>query len=515
MTLESGGLAVVLVALSVVSLSPAAAQSQRGFGVARFEPADRGSPYFVVDPLDLRGRLRPAVGATFDYAYKPLAVFDPTGSERFALVRHQLVVHLGGSVVLASRLRLAVDLPVAAYQDGEAGVVEGETLSAATAPALGDLRGAVDVRLLGEHGQPFTFAVGARVWAPTGLRSQFTGDGSARLSPQLLAGGALGAFEWAARLAVVYRARDDAYAGSPLGSELFAAAGAGVHAGGLRIGPEVFASTVVARSNAFLERRTTPADWIFGVHYDVTATLRIGAGMGTGLTRGYGSPAFRGLASIEWSAAPAPPPPDRDRDGIVDAVDACPDEAGVPDSEPELNGCPPPPPIPREDADGDGISDLDDACPTIPGVSTPDARTNGCPPSVVPRQLAVVTDTEIRIEEQIRFATDSAELLPESDAVLFAVTRTLREHPGIRKLRVEGHTDETGEPTYNDELSARRAAAVMAWLVKHGVDARLLVSQGFGSRRPIDASGTDEGRARNRRVAFTILERQPPTAPTP
>ena len=134
---------------------------------------------------------------------------------------------------------------------------------------------------------------------------------------------------------------------------------------------------------------------------------------------------------------------------------------------------------------------------------------------MVPRQLAVVTDTEIRIEEQIRFATDSAELLPESDAVLFAVTRTLREHPGIRKLRVEGHTDETGEPTYNDELSARRAAAVMAWLVKHGVDARLLVSQGFGSRRPIDASGTDEGRARNRRVAFTILERQPPAPPSP
>jgi OmpA-OmpF porin, OOP family len=490
--------------------SSAGAQSRTGFAVNRFEPAERGSAYFVLDSLDFRQRLHPAIGATVDYAYKPLVVEDTSGVERFALVRRQLFVHVGASLAVAGRVRLGLDVPLAVFQDGEGGVVAAESLKAATAPALGDVRFAADVRVLGSRGDPFVVAVGVRAWAPTGLRSQFTSDGSARASPQVLASGDLGIVGWAARVAVVYRSRDDDYAGSDLGSELLGAAGAGLRLanGRLFLGPELWTTSVFTGGHLF-GTRETPASAIFGAHYDI-GPVRMGAGIGSGLGQGYGSPRTRAVLSIEWAPAYVPPIADSDEDGISDVDDACPNVAGVRDSDPVVNGCPRLPPIPPEDADRDGVADTDDACPAIAGVRTMDPMTNGCPASTAPRPLAVVTKDEIRIGEQIRFATDSADLLADSDAVLSAVKRLLDERGDIRKLRIEGHTDSMGDPAYNDDLSARRAAAVTSWLTQHGIDASRLESKGFGSRRSIDRNDTEAGRANNRRVVFTILERVTP-----
>lgn len=445
-----------VLALAAIT-STAAAQSRTGFAVNRFEPAERGSQHFVVDSLDLRAGSG-AAGATFDCAYKPLVVYDATGAERYALVRHQAVVHMGGSVVLAGRLRLGLDVPVALYQDGESAVVDGVTLSPSTAPAFGDVRLAADVRLLGEHGEPLSFAVGVRGWLPTGLRSQFTSDGSARLAPQVLASGAIDVLVWAARLAIVYRSRDDAYAGRSLGSELFSAAGVGLRTrdGRLVVGPELFAASAFTGGASFLGSRETPAEWHFGAHYDVLPSLRAGAGIGGGLGHGYGAPVVRGLASLEW-------------------VTGAPPRKNAVGDEPE-------PRTPWEGFEGGGGE-----APTKE------------------RPLAVVTENEIQIEEQLlRFATDSAELLAGSDAVLAAVKRILDEHPEIRRLRIEGHTDSTGDAAYNDDLSARRAASVEAWLVGHGIASERLESAGRGSKEPIDTNETEAGRAKNRRVVFRI-----------
>ena len=90
-------------------------------------------------------------------------------------------------------------------------------------------------------------------------------------------------------------------------------------------------------------------------------------------------------------------------------------------------------------------------------------------------------------------------------------------------MRVEGHTDNVGNADYNKKLSGRRAESVMKWLTGHGVDKKRLSSQGYGKDEPIDTNETDAGRANNRRVAFTILERddskkeapKPPPSPKP
>ncbi|MBS2012038.1 MAG: OmpA family protein [Deltaproteobacteria bacterium] len=504
---------------AVLLVSPAAArgQVQRGFALQRFEPTERGSPSFVVDALDLRtpqsiGAVRPSFGAVVDYAHLPLVVYDGSGTERLALVRHQLVLHAGASFVLLDRVRASVDLPLAMYQDGEDATIGGIEHRGASAPAIGDVRVAGDVRLAGRIGEPVTLAVGMRLWLPTGLPSQFTSDGVIRVAPQVLAAGTIGPFVWGARVAIVARGREEAYAGRQLGSEVFGAASAGVElvGGKVRIAPEVWMSSGFTGDAALLSKRETAIGWILGAHVTTASGLRIGAGAGSGLGPALGSPALRVLASIEWAPPiPIPRVSDRDGDGIADDVDACPEFAGVADADPEKNGCPPPEALEKEDSDADGIFDTDDACPTVPGLRTTDPMTNGCPAGTE-RPLAVVTKNEIKIGETIQFVTDSADLAGDSEVVLGAVAKLLREHLEIRRLRVEGHTDATGDRQYNEQLSARRAASVTAWLVAHGVEASRVESIGFGSRRPVALNDTEEGRAQNRRVVFSIVERSSP-----
>ena len=186
-------------------------------------------------------------------------------------------------------------------------------------------------------------------------------------------------------------------------------------------------------------------------------------------------------------------PPDKDNDGVFDKDDACPDEPGLKTNDPKTNGCP------DQDIDKDGILNIDDACPDEPGPADPDPKKNGCP-------KAFVRAGEIKITDQVKFKTGSAQIenAKDSDDVLEAVVKVLKDHPEIKKVRVEGHTDNVGSAASNKKLSADRAASVVKWLVAHGIDKQRLASQGFGFDRPLDTNKTPEGRKNNRRVEFHI-----------
>lgn len=361
------------------------AQTSQGFALNRFDPSERGSEWFVGDTLDLRGHERVALGAVADWAHKPLVVYDANGDEVSALVRNQAFAHLGLSFVLWERLRLGVNLPVAFVQEGASQAVGTTQLSVRSGAALGDLRLAADVRLLGEYREPATLALGVRLFAPTGDRASFASDGTVRVLPQLLFAGEVAAFVYSARAAFQYRPHDAAFAGVPMGNEvaLSAAAGLRLADGRLVIGPELFGTTTVQQADAAFDRKTTPFELILGGHYQAGSGIRLGLGAGPGLTRGLGAPTFRGLASLEWAPeykeAELPPTAtadrDRDHDGISDADDACVDESGIRTADPRTNGCPEP-----KDRDHDGVLDDNDACVSEPGVRTEDPKTNGCPP---------------------------------------------------------------------------------------------------------------------------------------
>lgn len=73
------------------------------------------------------------------------------------------------------------------------------------------------------------------------------------------------------------------------------------------------------------------------------------------------------------------------------------------------------------------------------------------------------------------------------------------------KLRVEGHTDNQGKSKDKLALSKKRAQAVKDWLVKKGVEAARLTTEGFGDQKPVGDNKTDEGKAKNRRVELVKL----------
>jgi len=273
-----------LAVASILSFSGSARAQTQGFALSRFEPAERGSEWFVLDSLDLRGHLRWNAGIVMDGAYRPLAIFDADGELRTELVRHQVFVHPGASLVLWDRVRFALSVPVVVYQDGEGGSINGVAYAAPETPAFGDIRLGGDVRLLGEHGDPATLAAGIAFHLPTGSANDFTSDGSLRVEPHVLAAGDIAAFTWGAKLGLEYRGLDERVDGTPLGSEVGFAAAAGVRLaeGRLVIGPEIFGGTGVNGADAFLNMQNTPLDALLGAHWTFADEWRVGGGAGAG-----------------------------------------------------------------------------------------------------------------------------------------------------------------------------------------------------------------------------------------
>lgn len=199
--------------MAAATLAPRSAQAQtaNGFALDRFNPSERGSDWFVLDSLDLRGSYRPAVGLVGDYGYRPLVLYNADGSVRTPLVGDQLFVHIGAFLNVWDRLRVAFDLPLAAWQQGTGGTVGGVTYPAGSSGGVGDLRLSADLRLLGTYGDAFTLAVGLQTFAPTGNRSEYLSDGSVRLLPRLQAAGEVGAFVYAASAGFEYHAQHETF----------------------------------------------------------------------------------------------------------------------------------------------------------------------------------------------------------------------------------------------------------------------------------------------------------------
>jgi outer membrane protein OmpA-like peptidoglycan-associated protein len=211
--------------------------------------------------------------------------------------------------------------------------------------------------------------------------------------------------------------------------------------------------------------------------------------------------------------------PDDDGDGIANKDDRCPQKAGPV----EYRGCP--------DTDGDGLIDKEDECPAEPGPLAsfgcpdkdgdlvPDMRdkcidkpankgidpkkSDGCPARVF------VTKDSIQILETVYFDTGKSTIKPVSFSLLNEVATVLKAYPQIKKVQVEGHTDDRGNDDSNLKLSKDRAKSVLDYLVqKGGVEASRLVSEGFGETQPVADNATEAGRAQNRRVVFKIVEQE-------
>jgi outer membrane protein OmpA-like peptidoglycan-associated protein/outer membrane protein W len=193
---------------------------------------------------------------------------------------------------------------------------------------------------------------------------------------------------------------------------------------------------------------------------------------------------IRAAAAVPASAATPLPPMDSDGDGIPDSLDQCPNTpAGV---QVDSVGCP-------VDSDHDGVPDYLDKCPgTPPGVKV---DSNGC-------------EIEEIVLKGVNFETDSAQLTPESDAVLDSIVSALRQRPQTR-ADIRGYTDARGSGQYNLHLSERRAQAVVDYLAQQGISRQQLSAQGMGKEHPVASNETASGRAQNRRVTLEFRQLVP------
>jgi outer membrane protein OmpA-like peptidoglycan-associated protein len=322
----------------------------------------------------------------------------------------------------------------------------------------------------------------------------------------------------------------------------------------IRLGVQVFGSAMIAGEGAFTVE-TTPVEWLAEGRFaldDDKRLLLTGFG-GTRMAPGY-APDFRLGAAIGYSfdivdtKPPSPPrevkidvfneavdtdkdgypdsldlcptepedkrPPydtdgcpikDKDGDGIVDARDKCVDVAEDKDGIDDKDGCP------EDDADGDQIGDPEDACPKEPGVKSADKDKNGCPRFI----RRIEGSNEIQILKKVEFEFGSAKLTPASFPILDEVASLLIANPDIRKMSIEGHTDDKGNDALNLKLSKDRARSCLEYLVGKGITEGRLASDGFGEGKPLESNATPEGRAKNRRVEFKITDQVGGAAPEP
>ncbi len=189
----------------------------------------------------------------------------------------------------------------------------------------------------------------------------------------------------------------------------------------------------------------------------------------------------------EGACAPGDCVADEDGDGVADGEDLC--VESLPGAIVDRTGCEP---VSLRDTDGDGVLDNQDACPaTPPGEVVDDA---GCPaqPSVV--------------LQGVEFAFGSDELSDEAKDVLRPIAQLLNGGLSVIRIEIAGHTDNVGDDDFNQALSARRAYAVKKFLASRGVSADRMVATGYGALRPVADNATAEGRARNRRVVFRVMD---------
>lgn len=483
--------------------------------IDRFQPALPDDHFFGVEG---GARAVPQIQLLGDYGFRPLSLYTDDNQRIADLIRDRQVTHVSAALGLWDRLLVGADMPLVLLSRGGSTAVG--NYAAPTGVAAGDLRVDARVRLLGDG--PATLSVAGHLFVPVGNVGKLAGAPSTHGAPVILLAGAGEGVVYAVTAGADLRKKRD-FEGVTVGHQLtFGAAVAARFADGrLQVGPEVYGATVMVGPDRFA-RATTNIEGIFGVRAHL-GSLTVGVGAGPGLTHGVGTPSLRALAQLAWSPqseppapvhAASPPPPademvsespadedrpegpaDRDGDGIPDAIDACPDLKGLPSDVPREHGCPP-------DSDGDGIRDDKDACPLQRGFASDDPSKNGCP------QLARLTSDEIVIADQVQFRTNSARILAVSHEVLRQVAAVLSAHVEVRKLEVQGHTDNRGGKLHNKILSKRRAAAVKRWLVKQGhIERQRLASRGYGMKSPLTDNTSPEGRRKNRRVQFKVLKK--------
>ncbi len=500
---------------------------QRGFDLVPVKPTAAMESGIAMEGADLSGAKSFRFALLFDLNVGVLAL--KLGNEKLNdLVSFRTDAHLIGSYTLHKRIELGAVLPLTVYQRGDfqqlrdLGLVDERDVAAA---GLGDFRLLPRFAILDPQDFPVGLAAITEVRLPTGDGGSFLGDVGVMFAPRLAIERAFGPVRVLGNVGYRLRTHHAQYINLYLGNEFAMAGGAII---GLpdfkrfthnKLLAEMHLTTPVEAPFTFSQADSlkTPWELLVGVRTKIYkswgAELAVARGLGT--QTGYGRETFRTLFGVRYDFDFQ----DRDGDGIADHEDACPDDPEDKDGFQDSDGCPDP------DNDEDGIPDAQDGCPTSPGSKDydgcPDRDNDQIPDNVdkcpdepgpaenegCPAQEEVVLESDrIRVSGAILFETAEATIQPQSYKLLDEVYKVLSDNPDVGPVLIEGHTDNRGSRPYNMDLSARRAKAVVDYLVKKGISRKRLKSAGYGFDRPVADNNTPIGRAKNRRTEFKLLK---------
>lgn len=498
-----------LIIAAALGLAPAVARAQTG-------PFERDIDLVVVKPTPAFNSGIGLEGATtraaFDYRLELaldfndglLALVGAGGRKLGDLIPYRFDAHLMGAFQILPRLDVGVDVPITWAQGNGFAIFDtfGIPQPGIMAFGFGDVRLVPRFVLLSQSKaarMPLGLAVVGEVRFPTGDGQSFLGEHGFLFAPRVALERAFGPLRLLLNLGVRIRSPSQ-YLNLVVGNEL--TLGAGViyslpsfwklkhveAVGEMHLGTQLNAPFTFTRAQSF----KTPWEVLVGARVRWTERWGVELDVGRGVTgnSGYGREAFRVIAALRYdfdAPQPARRNLDSDGDGVPDSEDACPHVPGPR----EYDGCP--------DSDNDEVPDNVDKCPNEPGP----AENDGCP---VGNPLVVLERNRIRLRQSVLFETGKAVIQKQSYPVLDAAAKLLSEHPELGRMRVDGHTDNTGAPSFNQDLSERRAKAVVDYLAKRDVARERLSARGFGMDRPITSNATAIGRARNRRVEFTPLD---------
>jgi outer membrane protein OmpA-like peptidoglycan-associated protein len=482
------GIAAAIALTSILAAARSARAQEATIDVERFKPAVTTDGWVTAEGSGVRSPLdRFELGFLMNYSVNPLVTVTEAGDVSRQHVSGRLGMDLVASLTVFGPLSIGLGVPFFIAQTGD---------GSPSFAGLGDLRVVPKIRILDDK-ELFGLAISAELRAPTHVGDFAGGARNVVFAPRLIADHRFnGGLRIGANIGAMIREKTTFF-NVDAASELIYAAGLGYRFGGeagnLELGAEVSGGVGLAAAETGPEE--IPLEGLLYVKYNPTPEIEITGGPGMGLIAGYGIPTFRVFAGIRYR----PSSPDEDRDGIPDSDDKCPSLAEDFDGDQDSDGCPEQKEV---DADVDGVPDAEDRCPkekeTINGFEDED----GCPDEGPAR--VIYKEGKIQIIENVQFGSGSARIDPRSYSILNQVALTLKANPDIKRIRVEGHTDETGQREQNIRLSKLRANAVRQYLIAKGVNPDRLGAEGYGPDRPIAEGRDPASRAKNRRVEFVI-----------
>jgi len=515
-----------------------------------FRPSPHASDIFATLTSDVPQQWTWLAALWLSYGNEPLVFVDLGGVEPdFAAIEHQLALHATGAVSFTDWLSVGFEVPLFLVNGGEdAGFIPIAPIPSA---ALGDIRLSAKVGILRREKDDngFGLALELPIGLPTGAQNAFVSDGFT-FAPTLALDVRHDALRIALNLGTRLRGSETLAMGTEVGHEAIFRVAASYD-----VIPELaILGEVQGASHNFALSNNVYVEGLLGGRLSFDSGMFLTLAGGRGFASGYGSTAARVVAQVGWSPVPAPILIDTDGDGLFDDVDRCVNEPEDKDDFQDEDGCPEP------DNDGDGVLDADDKCSALyedmdgfqddDGCPDPDNDQDGILDDVdgpggackdLPEDMdgfqdddgcpdpdndgdgvldaddncandptnacgILVNRCEIVVDQTIYFAYDEATILPQSFAILDALASLLQTRSAIKLVEVEGHTDSEGDDAYNLALSQRRAESVVAYLAGKRLEAGRFVAKGYGETQPLAKNSSADGRAKNRRVQFIILD---------